>query len=64
MHRPGSRPASHSRYALTRQPENLVILERMETAPFLLRGQWEQELETVSLDHLEFAWRPRIRLNR
>ncbi len=61
---PGSRPASHGRYALIGQPETLVILERMETNPFGLRGQWEQELETVLLDDLEFAWGPRIRLSR
>ncbi|MHB6912839.1 hypothetical protein [Streptomyces sp. DB-54] len=61
---PGSRPASPGRYALIGQPETLVILERMETAPFLLRGRWEKELETVFLDDLEFAWGPRIRLNR
>ncbi|MFJ5143207.1 hypothetical protein [Streptomyces sp. NPDC088707] len=61
---PGSRPASHGRYALIGQPETLVILERMEAAPFLLRGQWEKQLETVFLDDLEFAWGPRIRLSR
>lgn len=63
-HGPGSRPASHGRYALIGQPETLVIVERMESAPFLLRGQWEKELETVFLDDLEFVWGPRIRLNR
>ena len=63
-HGPGSRPASHGRYALIGQPETLVILERMESAPFLLRGQWEKELETVFLDDLEFVWGPRIRLSR
>ncbi|MFE3591394.1 hypothetical protein ACFXOY_28270 [Streptomyces niveus] len=61
---PGSRPASHGRYTLVGQPETLVILERMETAPFLLRGRWEEELETVFLDDLEFAWGPRHRLSR
>ena len=61
---PGSTPASHGRYALVGQPETLVILERMEAAPFLLRGRWEEELETVFLDDLEFAWGPRIRLSR
>ncbi|MEU4954700.1 hypothetical protein [Streptomyces lavendulae] len=63
-HGPGSRPASHGRYALIGQPETLVIVERMESAPFLLRGRWEKELETVFLDDLEFVWGPRIRLNR
>lgn len=63
-HGPGSRPASHGRYALIGQPETLVNLERMETAPFLLRGRWEEELETVFLDDLEFVWGPRIRLSR
>ncbi|WP_328741402.1 hypothetical protein OG436_00075 [Streptomyces caniferus] len=61
---PGSRPASHGRYALIGQPETLVILERMETNPFGLRGQWEKELEVILLDDLEFAWGPRIRLSR
>lgn len=63
-HGPGSRPASHGRYALIGQPETLVIVERMESAPFLLRGQWEKALETVFLDDLEFVWGPRIRLSR
>ncbi|MFD8956558.1 hypothetical protein ACFXKH_35850 [Streptomyces caelestis] len=61
---PGSTPASHGRYALVGQPETLVILERMETAPFLLRGTWDDEEEDVFLDDLEFAWGPRIRLSR
>ncbi|MFF9785605.1 hypothetical protein [Streptomyces nigrescens] len=61
---PGSRPASHGRYALIGQPETLVILERMETNPFGLRTQWEKEMETVLLDDLEFAWGPRTRLSR
>jgi hypothetical protein len=61
---PGSRPASRGRYALVGQPETLVILERMETAPFGLRSAWEKEMETVFLDDLEFAWGPRIRLSR
>jgi len=61
---PGSRPASHGRYALIGQPETLVILERMETNPFGLRAQWEKEMEDVFLDDLEFAWGPRIRLSR
>ncbi|MFC8176673.1 hypothetical protein [Streptomyces sp. NPDC057325] len=63
-HGPGNKPASHGRYALIGQPETLVIVERMESAPFLLRGQWEKELETVFLDDLEFVWGPRIRLSR
>ncbi|MFE7676780.1 hypothetical protein ACFU5N_31785 [Streptomyces albidoflavus] len=63
-HGPGSRPAAHGRYALIGQPETLVVLERMEAAPFLLRGRWEEELETVFLDDLEFVWGPRIRLSR
>ncbi|MEU9147289.1 hypothetical protein [Streptomyces sp. NPDC048349] len=50
-------------YALIGQPETLAILERMETVPMLLRGLWEQELETF-LDDLEFAWGPHIRLSR
>ncbi|XXZ47564.1 hypothetical protein AAGT00_00965 (plasmid) [Streptomyces cavourensis] len=61
---PGSKPASHGRYALIGQPETLVILERMETAPFLLRGTWDGKEEDVFLDDLEFAWGPRIRLSR
>lgn len=36
---PGSKPASHGRYALIGQPETLAILERTESAPFLMRGQ-------------------------
>ncbi|MEU3402127.1 hypothetical protein [Streptomyces filamentosus] len=63
---PGSRPASHGRYALIGRPETLVILERMETSPFGLRSEQEKEkeLETLFLDGLEFAWGPRIRLSR
>lgn len=53
---PGSRPASHGRYALIGRPETLVILERMETNPFGLRAQGEKELEDVFLGDLEFAW--------
>ncbi|MEU9959836.1 hypothetical protein [Streptomyces sp. NPDC050982] len=44
---------------LVGQPESLIICERMETAPFLLRGRWDGEL-----DDLEFVWGPRIRLSR
>ncbi|MCX4489887.1 hypothetical protein OG890_39045 [Streptomyces anulatus] len=61
---PASRPASHGRYALIGQPETLVILERMEAAPFLLRSKWEEKYEEVFLNDLEFAWSPRVRLNR
>ncbi|WP_328335730.1 MULTISPECIES: hypothetical protein [unclassified Streptomyces] len=61
---PGSRPASHGRYALVGQPETLVILERMETKPFALRSHWEKKLEDALLDDLEFAWGPRIRHSR
>ncbi|MGW5401066.1 hypothetical protein [Streptomyces sp. NPDC003952] len=61
---PGSRPAEFGRYALIGQPETLVILERMESAPFLLRGRWDGALEAVLLDDLEFAWGPRTRLSR
>ncbi|MFJ7023571.1 MULTISPECIES: hypothetical protein [unclassified Streptomyces] len=38
-HGPVGRPASHGRYALVGQLEPLVILERMEALPFLLRGR-------------------------
>lgn len=61
---PGSTPASHGRYALVGQPESLIICERMETAPFHLRGRWDGELEDILLDDLEFVWGPRIRLSR
>ena len=61
---PGSAPAAHGRYMLVGQPESLIICERMESAPFLLRGRWKEELEHVLLDDLEFAWGPRTRLNR
>ncbi|MFG2979459.1 hypothetical protein ACGFYY_41545 [Streptomyces sp. NPDC048331] len=61
---PGSRPASHGRYALIGQPETLVILERMETAPFFLRSRWDEAMEAVLLADLEFAWGPRIRVSR
>ncbi|MFF9436348.1 hypothetical protein ACF1BP_21700 [Streptomyces sp. NPDC014735] len=61
---PGSRPAEYGRYMLVGQPESLIIYERMETAPFLLHGKWEGELEDVLLGDLEFAWRPRHRLSR
>ncbi|MFJ9908932.1 hypothetical protein ACIRVK_39885 [Streptomyces sp. NPDC101152] len=61
---PGSTPASHGRYALVGQPESLILCERMEPAPFHLRGRWNGELDDVLLDDLEFAWGPRIRLSR
>ncbi|ROQ59133.1 hypothetical protein EDD93_6515 [Streptomyces sp. 840.1] len=51
---PGGRPTSHGRYALVGQAETLVVLERMEAVPFLLRGRWEEELDTVFLE------RPRV----
>ncbi|MGW1134245.1 hypothetical protein [Streptomyces griseoluteus] len=56
MHGPGSKPASHGRYALIGQPQTLVIVERMESAPFRLRGHREKGLETV------FLGRPRVRV--
>ncbi|MFD7206287.1 hypothetical protein [Streptomyces sp. NPDC059893] len=52
---PGSRPASHGRYALVGQPETLVILGAAGG-----RRSWRP----VFLDDLEFAWGPRIRLSR
>ncbi|MFE3143367.1 hypothetical protein [Streptomyces scopuliridis] len=61
---PGSAPSEHGRYALVGQPESLIICERMETAPFLLHGDWEGNLEDVLLRDLEFAWGPRHRLSR
>ncbi|MFF3624942.1 hypothetical protein [Streptomyces sp. NPDC002467] len=44
------------------QLDTLILLERMETNPFGLRGQGENELETALLDDLEFARGPRIHL--
>ncbi|MET9324081.1 hypothetical protein ABZX75_28520 [Streptomyces sp. NPDC003038] len=61
---PGSAPASHGRYMLAGQPESLIICERMEAVPFLLRSRWDNALEAVLLDDLEFAWGPRTRLSR
>ncbi|MFD3875356.1 hypothetical protein [Streptomyces sp. NPDC058623] len=61
---PGSKPASHGRYMLAGQPESLIVCERMETAPFLLRARWDASLEDVLLDDLEFAWGPATRLSR
>ncbi|WP_405863537.1 hypothetical protein [Streptomyces sp. NBC_00005] len=49
---------------LVGQPERLIIYERMESAPFLLRSRWNEELEEVLLDDLEFAWGPSLRLSR
>ncbi|MFE9252460.1 hypothetical protein [Streptomyces sp. NPDC007088] len=40
-HGPGSTPASHGRHTLIGEPGTLVIVERMESVPFLLHGQWE-----------------------
>ncbi|MEV5402862.1 hypothetical protein AB0L20_09615 [Streptomyces albidoflavus] len=60
-----ARAGQQARFARpVRAPETLVVLERMESALFLLRGRGEKELETVFLDDLEFAWGPRIRLSR
>lgn len=61
---PGSEPASHGRYMLAGQPESLIVCERMESAPFLLRGRWDEALEAVLLNDLEFAWGPATRLSR
>ncbi|WP_407547409.1 hypothetical protein QOM21_37350 [Streptomyces sp. Pv4-95] len=49
---------------LVSRPESLIICERMEADPLLLRSRWNRELEDVPLDDLEFAWGPRIRLSR
>ncbi|MFD9271474.1 hypothetical protein ACFWB1_34685 [Streptomyces goshikiensis] len=49
---------------LAAQPESLIICERMESAPFLLRSRWGKALEAVLLDDLEVAWGPRTRLSR
>lgn len=61
---PGSVPAEHGRCALVGQPESLVICERLESAPFLLDGMWEDELKDILLDDLPFAWCARHRLCR
>ncbi|MFC8494146.1 hypothetical protein ACFUJU_25825 [Streptomyces sp. NPDC057235] len=61
---PGSAPAAYGRYALIGQPETLIILERVETGPMLLRGLWKKELETVFHDDLESTWGPRLYLSR
>ncbi|MFF1561884.1 hypothetical protein [Streptomyces sp. NPDC058279] len=37
-HGPGSKPASHGRYMLVGRPESLILCERMENAPYLLRN--------------------------
>jgi hypothetical protein len=49
---------------LVGQPESLIICERMESRLFLLRDRWDEDLEAVLLDDLEYVWGPRIRLNR
>ncbi|WP_432085549.1 hypothetical protein [Streptomyces sp. bgisy095] len=49
---------------LVGRPEALLVVERMDSMPFLLRGRWKQELEEVLLDNLEFVWRPCVRLGR
>ncbi|MDJ0466980.1 hypothetical protein [Streptomyces sp. H27-C3] len=46
------------------QPESLVICERLESAPLLLDGIWEGELEDVLLKDLAFAWGSRFRPGR
>ncbi|MFE2038505.1 hypothetical protein ACFXBB_35855 [Streptomyces scopuliridis] len=56
---PGNAPAEHGRYALVGQPESLVICERLESAPLLLSGLWDGELEDTLLDDL--AWGARHR---
>lgn len=61
---PGSAPAAYGRYVLIGQHETLVILERRETTPTLLRGLRKKEPEAVFLDNLESAWGPRIHPSR
>ncbi|MEV6133155.1 hypothetical protein AB0M05_41255 [Streptomyces violaceusniger] len=61
---PGSAPAEYGRYALVGQPESLMICERLDTAPLLLQGMWDGELEDVLLDDLAYAWGSRHRLRR
>jgi hypothetical protein len=59
-----ARPPRTGRYILVGQPESLIICERMESRLFLLRDRWDEDLEAVLLDDLEYVWGPRIRLNR
>ncbi|MFB7032199.1 MULTISPECIES: hypothetical protein [unclassified Streptomyces] len=62
---PDSALAEYGRYFLVGQPEALLIIERMENAPFLMRSRWEKAGEDgVLLDDLELAWGPPIRLSR
>ncbi|WP_250306626.1 hypothetical protein [Streptomyces sp. A 4/2] len=55
---PGSAPATgYGRYLLVGQPESLIIVERMENAPLLMRDQWKKaEEDDFLLDDLQFAW--------
>ncbi|WP_432129538.1 hypothetical protein [Streptomyces sp. bgisy082] len=57
-------PRPRTAYMLVGRPEALLVVERMDSMPFLLRGRWKQELEEVLLDNLEFVWRPCVRLGR
>ncbi|WP_435190025.1 hypothetical protein [Streptomyces sp. bgisy126] len=59
---PGSAPAAYGLHA--GRPTRRLVVERMDSMPFLLRGRWKQELEEVLLDNLEFVWRPCVRLGR
>ncbi|MFD7099505.1 hypothetical protein [Streptomyces xanthophaeus] len=63
---PGSPPAAgYGRYFLVGQPESLIIVERMESAPFLMRAKWgDAEEDAFLLDDLEFAWGQSAHLSR
>ncbi|MFB6784368.1 MULTISPECIES: hypothetical protein [unclassified Streptomyces] len=63
--RPDGAPAAHGRDMLVGQPESLITCERLESAPFLMRDQWQKaEEDDFLLDDLKFVWGPPTRLSQ
>ncbi|WP_236242698.1 hypothetical protein [Streptomyces sp. CC228A] len=54
---PGSRIAVHGRYSLLHSPTSIAVLERLATAPSVLREEWDAaELPPAWLEGLAAAW--------
>ncbi|MEU8810656.1 hypothetical protein ACN6LC_004530 [Streptomyces violaceoruber] len=54
---PGGELARLERSGLIEQPESIVICERLDAAPMLLRGVWDGELEESTLERFTQLWK-------
>ncbi|MFJ4873362.1 hypothetical protein [Streptomyces sp. NPDC088757] len=65
LHAGEGAPTEYDRHFLIGRPEALLIIERMENAPFLLRSRRrESGEEDLLLDALESVRGPRVRFSR